>query len=166
MNGLERMETLIDAVLTLARQGQPISDTERISLSSVVNRCWAVVDSHDATLTVESDLEFLGDSDRLQQLLENLFRNAIEHGGRDVTIRVGSLDDASGFYVSDDGAGIPDEERSEVFESGYSTAEEGTGFGLAIVKEVAEAHEWRISVTDSANGGTRFEIAGVEPVEE
>jgi signal transduction histidine kinase len=162
-NALERMERLIDDVLTLARHGPPISEPERITVSSVANRCWKVVDSHDATLAVESDIAFLADSERLQQLLENLFRNAIEHGGSDVTIRVGALDDASGFYVSDDGMGIPEDKRGEVFESGYSTARDGTGFGLAIVKEIADAHEWRVRVTESAEGGARVEVAGVEP---
>ena len=162
-NALERMERLIDDVLTLARQGQLISEPERITLSSVTNRCWEVVDSHDATLTVESDISFLADSERLQQLLENLFRNAIEHGGSDVSIRVGVLDDGSGFYISDNGTGIPEDKRGEVFESGYSTAQDGTGFGLAIVKEIADAHEWSIHVTGSVEGGARFEITGVEP---
>lgn len=162
-NALERMERLIDDVLTLARQGQLISEPERITLSSVTNRCWEVVDSHDATLTVESDISFLADGERLQQLLENLFRNAIEHGGSDVSIRVGVLDDDSGFYIADNGTGIPEDKHGEVFESGYSTAQDGTGFGLAIVKEIADAHEWSVRVTESAEGGARFEITGVEP---
>lgn len=162
---LDRMETLIEDMLTLARQGRPISDLERLSLKSVANGCWDVVDSHDATLTVERDLTFVADGDRLQQLLENLFRNAIEHGGDDVTIRVGALTDGSGFYVADNGIGIPQSDRNTVFESGYSTAEEGTGLGLTIVKEVADAHDWNVSVTESENGGARFEFTGVGSIE-
>jgi signal transduction histidine kinase len=103
--------------------------------------------------------------DRLQQLLENLFRNAVEHGGEDVTIRVGALDDAAGFYVADDGVGIPGEDRDEVFESGYSSATNGTGFGLAIVEEIADAHSWTIRVTESSEGGARFEMTDVELAE-
>jgi signal transduction histidine kinase len=164
-HALERMEILIHDVLTLARQGQPISDPEHTTLSSVVNDCWEVIDSHDATLTVESDLTLMADSDRLQQLLENLFRNAIEHGSNDVTIRVGALPETDGFYIADDGPGIPNDEREDIFESGYSTAESGTGFGLSIVKEIADAHGWSISVTDSTDQGARFEISGVESTE-
>jgi signal transduction histidine kinase len=95
-------------------------------------------------------------------VLENLFRNAIEHGRSDVTIRVGTLSDETGFYVEDDGPGIPSDTRDEVFEQGYSTADDGTGFGLSIVREIAEAHGWEISATDSAEGGARFEIRGVD----
>lgn len=161
-NALERMETLIEDVLALARQGQLISETEQITLSSIANQCWVVVDSHDAGLTVESDMMFQADGERIQQLLENLFRNAIKHGGSDVTIRVGALENESGFYVSDNGTGIPENERDNVFETGYSTAENGTGFGLAIVKEIVEAHEWDIRVREGPGGGARFEITGVE----
>lgn len=100
----------------------------------------------------------MADSDRLQQLFENLFRNAIEHGSQDVAVYVGDLEDGSGIYIADDGPGIPENNREDVFESGYSTTETGTGFGLAIVKEIVEAHGWTISVTDNSSGGARFEI--------
>ena len=45
-----------------------------------------------------------------------------------------------------------------MFEYGYSTEEEGAGLGLSIVEAVAEAHGWTVSVTESAEGGARFEI--------
>ena len=48
----------------------------------------------------------------------------------------------TGFPVEDDWPGIPDGERERVFESGYSIAEDGVGFGVAIVKQVADAHGW------------------------
>jgi len=48
---------------------------------------------------------------------------------------------------------------------GYSTSEEGTGFGLGIVTQIVEAHGWEIAVTESEQGGARFEFTGVEQVE-
>jgi signal transduction histidine kinase len=65
------------------------------------------------------------------------------------------------IYVADDGCGIPADAREAIFASGYTTAEEGTGFGLAIVGEIVEAHGWTIDVTESTEGGARFEIRGV-----
>ena len=159
---IERMEVLIDDVLSLARQGQPIDETESVSLTAVADSCWEVVDAADATFVVADDYQFRADPSRLRQLLENLYRNAIEHGGTDVTVTVGRLPDGDGFYVADDGPGIPPEARDEVFESGYSTADGGTGFGLAIVGEIVDAHGWEIAVTESEGGGARFEITGVE----
>ena len=77
-------------------------------------------------------------------------------------MRIGELDDKEGFYVEDDGPGIAADDRKQVFEAGYSSTREGTGFGLSIVKEIVEAHGWEIRVTEGTNGGARFEITGVE----
>ena len=101
------------------------------------------------------------DERRLQRLFENLYRNAVEHGGEDVTVTVGDID-GEGFFVADDGPGIPPDERDRVFQSGYSGDEDGTGFGLAIVERIVEAHGWAIHVTESDTGGARFEITGLE----
>ena len=157
-NALDRMESLIADLLALARQGQPIDDTETVSLGEIVESCWEMVDVGNAELVVDGDLEIEADRDRLQQLLENLFRNSVEHGGEDVTISVGVLDETAGFYLEDDGSGIPEDARETVFESGYTTNRGGTGLGLNIVKEIAEAHGWSISVTAGTEGGARFEI--------
>ena len=100
------------------------------------------------------------DETRLQRLLENLFRNAIEHAGDDVTLRVGRLDD--GFFVEDDGLGIPPEQREKVLKAGYSSDEEGTGLGLSIVKTIADAHGWSLSLAEGREGGARFEVTGVD----
>ena len=85
-----------------------------------------------------------------------------EPAGGAVAISVGALDDRRGFYVEDDGPGIPAEEREDVFEAGYSSARDGTGFGLSIVEQVAEAHGWNVRVTEVTEGGARFEFTGVE----
>ena len=161
-NSLDRMGTLIEDVLTLARQGQPIGETEPVSLAAVATAAWKTVETTDATLSVDGDGQFRADRDRLQQAFENLFRNAIEHGGEHVTVTVGSLPD--GFYVADDGPGIDPENREDILSFGYSTREEGTGFGLAIVSEIVDAHGWEIAVTEADSGGARFEMTDVEPV--
>ena len=158
---LNRMEVLIDDLLTLARQGETVTDFELIELARLVENCWATVETTTASLTVEVDHETLiqADTSRLKQVFENLMRNAIEHGGSDITVTVGELDD--GFYIEDDGAGISQNERDKIFKAGYSTATSGTGFGLSIVSQIAIAHGWNISVTESEAGGARFEITGV-----
>lgn len=71
-----------------------------------------------------------------------------------------------GFFIEDDGPGIPEDRRSDIFEAGYSTNKDGTGFGLSIVEQVVDAHDWEIHVTDGAEGGARFEITGVDLADE
>lgn len=162
-DAIERMNTLIDDLLVLARMGQVIDETEAVPLASLVEQCWQGVAVTDATLQLEVDptYEIVADRSRLRQVLENVIRNACDHGGDGITVTVGPLE--GGFYIEDTGPGIPADERDRVFESGYSTMSDGTGFGLAIVSEIVEAHGWAIGVTDSDTGGARFEITGVHP---
>jgi len=161
VDALDRMETLIEEVLALARHGQPVEETQTVSLSEVARESWEMVEAPEAELVVESDLSFEADVSRLGRLLENLFRNAVDHAGSDVTVTVGRLDDGSGFYLADDGPGIPDDQRDTVLETGYSTTDDGTGFGLAIVAEIADAHGWTLVLTESAAGGLQVEISDV-----
>jgi PAS domain S-box-containing protein len=161
----ERMRQLIDDILSLAREGEPISDTESAHLPTVAERSWQGVSTSDATLSVETDLSVLADRSRLTQLFENLFRNAIEHGGEDVTVTVTDHQARGGFTVADDGTGIPEESRETIFEPGFSTTDDGTGFGLPIVREIAEAHGWEVEITESDTGGARFEVVGVDLVD-
>ncbi|WP_435181609.1 PAS domain S-box protein [Halorussus sp. AFM4] len=165
-SALARMESLIEDLLELARQGQDVSDTESVDLEAAVRRAWANVSTGDATLDVAGDLvEIEAHGGRLQELFENLFRNSVEHGSTsprsdaDVTVRVGPLSDAVGFYVEDDGRGIPDEEREKVFEHGHTTTDDGSGLGLSIVRSIADAHGWTVSLGESELGGARFEVA-------
>jgi PAS domain S-box-containing protein len=76
----------------------------------------------------------------------------------DIEIRVGPLTDECGFFVADDGPGVPDSVRDQIFDAGVTTAEDGTGFGLAIVRRVAEAHDWTVRLADTDQGGARFEF--------
>jgi signal transduction histidine kinase len=145
---------------TLAREGKTVTDREAVDLASLVWNCWQNVETADATLVAEVDRTVRADRSRLKEVFENLYRNGVTHGGSDVTVTIGELED--GFYVADDGPGIPADEREAVFESGYSTSTEGIGVGLSIVAEIVEAHGWRISATRSTSGGARFEITGVE----
>ncbi|WP_434522223.1 ATP-binding protein [Halorubrum sp. AS12] len=161
---LSRMETLIEDLLTLAREGDAVDDPGPVDLVALATDAWKTTDSGSGTLrTAVDELDILADEARLRQLLENLFRNAVEHGGENVTITVGPLLDGSGFYVADDGTGIPEAEREQVFETGFTTDPEGTGFGLNIVAEIADAHGWSVRVVESEEGGAQFEVTGVEP---
>jgi PAS domain S-box-containing protein len=165
VDALDRMDTIIEHTLALARQGQAVGETEAVDLQAMADQSWDVLDTAGATLDVSGDQRLRADPDRFRQLLENLFRNALDHGGEDVTVSVGPLDgegESGGFYVEDDGPGIPESERESVLDVGYTTAEDGTGFGLAIAKEIVDAHQADISVGESAAGGARFEIVGFD----
>jgi PAS domain S-box-containing protein len=179
---LDRMEALVEDLLSLAREGDSVDETESVDLSELFEKAWETVDPEGATLRVETTATVEADASRLQQLAENLLSNAVEHGapsapstsnrettaehgGPDVTVTVGDLADRPGFFVADDGSGIPSEDRKQVFESGYSTTRYGTGFGLSIVETVANAHGWTVDLVESESGGARFDFGDVTLVE-
>jgi len=181
-DALDRMETIVEHTLTLAREGQSVGETEPVSVAEVATESWKAVDTGDAVLDVVAERSVSADPARLRNLFENLMRNSIEHGSTEdafeapagsaggstappesapgVSVRVGDLED--GFYVADDGPGIPEEMRDGLFEPGESGRAGNTGFGLTIVKEIANAHGWEVESTDSEAGGARFETRGVD----
>jgi len=214
---LGRAFDLIEDLLTLA-QRDDVPDRRPVDLPGVAEACWRTADTADATLVVDGEPTVRADEPRLRRLLENLFRNSVEHGStaprsdtrgdsvehgstdnrtesgdsvehgstaprsdtrgdsvehsstdnrtesgdsaeygstNDLTVTLGPLPD--GFYVEDDGPGLPDD---DVFEAGYTTDSDGTGLGLAIVERIAEEHGWSVDAIDADGGGARFEFRG------
>ncbi|WP_336338085.1 sensor histidine kinase [Haloarcula brevis] len=173
--GVDRMEALIDDLLTLAREGYAVEERTAVSLDALAERTWAMARTADATLVVEGSLPVYCDEERLKQVFENLFRNAADHAGDAATVRVGPIVDgetdgddggrrATGFYVADDGPGIPVEKRDDLLAvDGFSGGD--SGLGLSIVAQIVDAHGWEVSVTESRTGGARFEVTdGTKPV--
>lgn len=157
---VDQMERLLEDTLTTLRGEDPDLTKEPVELAALCRKCRDQVTESEAEVEIETTQEIFADRNRLTQLLENLFRNAAEHGRPDVTITLGELED--GFYVEDDGPGIPEDERDTVFEEGYTTNESGSGLGLAVVQRVADVHGWDVRVAEGAAGGARFEISGIE----
>jgi signal transduction histidine kinase len=161
-DALARMDQMIDDLLTLAKI-ETVDETTADQLQAVARDAWETAVTDGATLSVQ-DCEGTVECDRslLQNLLENLFRNAVDHNESGLTIRVGRLGNRDsgfdGFYVEDDGCGIPEDDRESVFRYGFTTTADGTGFGLSIVQEIAAVHNWEVTITESADGGARFEI--------
>lgn len=161
----DRMEEVIDDMLDLARKGDYVEELEEGWLKREAEMAWYNVSTREASLEVVDDGMLDADLNRLSRMFENLYANAVEHGsGRDdaadLTVRVGLLED--GFYVEDDGEGVSPEEAERAFEPGYSTSETGSGLGLMVVHDIAEAHGWDVELQSSGSGGARFEVTGVD----
>ncbi|WP_135304611.1 PAS domain S-box protein [Haloarcula amylovorans] len=161
----DRINNMIDVMLIVTRGREAVSSPSSVSLAAVIEAAWDEVDAPDATLTVSLDTTIRADEIYVQHLFRNLFENSVEHGGPDVTVTVGGL--PNGFYVEDDGSGIPANLRETVFETGYTTASEqgGMGLGLTFVHEMADVYDWTCTVTESESGGARFEFENVAVVE-
>jgi signal transduction histidine kinase len=149
------MGDIVDQVLTLARTGGEVTETEIVVLSSLVTQVWNTHSPPDGTLDADVTATVDADPGRLRQCVGNVLRNAVEHGGSDVTVTVGDL--ADGFYIEDDGPGFP----KTVLANGTGVvdyyAQEGR-YGLQIVENVVDAHGWDLTITNGEDGGARFEI--------
>jgi PAS domain S-box-containing protein len=169
---LNRMGRLIDDLLTLARSGQTVQEPDPVPLAVIAEEAWQNVQAIDSELVIDVDstVTIPADHDRLLHVFENLYRNATDHNDCPVTITVSVTDEApvhdrpaaGGFYVADDGQGVPPSKEEAIFEHGYTESEDGSGLGLAIVEDIVDAHGWDIEVTDGPAGGAKFVISGME----
>lgn len=155
---LWRMNELVDELLAIARGNRQDVVKTDVSLSALLEEAWSHVDAPDASLTITDRTGAIrADETRLLQLFGNLFRNSVEHAGEDVNIEVGPLPDSNGFYIADDGPGLPE----DVLEAFQEYNEVGTmtagGIGLVSVVDVVDAHGWDVSVSNTGDG-VRFEI--------
>ena len=155
-----RIERLVEDLLQVARSGQVVEEPEPTLVGDVLDTAREGALPESATCEYDSVRPLMADSGRLVQVFENLLQNSANHGGEDVTVRVGPLE--NGFYVEDDGPGVPEAARERVFEHEYTTREDGMGYGLSIVRSIVDAHGWTLAVTESEDGGARFEITGVD----
>ena len=153
--GLERLNSLADTGVKFVRVGREVADRDPVELAEIAPECWKYSGAEAGELVVE-ETTVRGESERLRMLLNQLFENAVVHNDESVTVTVGPLD-RGGFYVADDGDGIPEDEREHVFERGYTTEPEREGHGLAVVEEIVSAHGWTVRLGDSETG-TRIEV--------
>jgi len=169
----DRMASLIDEVLTLARSGRAVSETEPVDVEAVAREAWATVDTGDVDLSVETDRAVEADRERLRTALENCFRNSVEHGSTgsraepDDSVEHGSTgsrpeaDDATGHggpelttvragTVAEDAVFSPDDRRLYV-------ADDGAGFEVDAERALEPGHT-------TARHGTGLGLSIVESV--
>ncbi|WP_435181418.1 ATP-binding protein [Halorussus sp. AFM4] len=162
----DRIEEMIDILLITVRGKSATTAVEPVAIADQATDAWAAVttDTVDGELVVETEETVQADAAHLQYLFRQLFRNSLEHGGSDVTVRVASLPDQEGFYIEDDGPGIPEDVREDVLKVGFTTKADGQGLGLTFAAQLAEAYDWTWTITESATDGARFEFRDVDQV--
>ena len=169
---VERMSRLVSDLLFLAEvDNDQIARHEPVALHQVVEEAWqrarlADAGAHELVLARNDPTIVRGDQDRLAQLLSNLVQNALRYTpeGGTVTLSLATEGPIAELSVADTGVGIAAEHLPRIFDRFYrvekraSRAEQGTGLGLPIVKEVAEAHGGQVRVWSEPGQGSAFTI--------
>jgi len=172
--GVQRMSQLVSQLLSLARSEPAVLMTKPrnvFDLNTIASTVTAELVPTGIAGGVELEfiastevMTLLGDQASLIELVRNLVENAIKYtpAGGQVTVKVSRRAFAIILIVEDTGRGIAKEERQKIFERFYrvpGTQEPGSGLGLSIVKEIAEAHRAQVTVTESTSStGTRIMV--------
>ncbi|MDH2342186.1 HAMP domain-containing sensor histidine kinase [Bradyrhizobium sp. SSUT77] len=168
-----RLATLAEQLLDIQRLdrcGHPFSrvDLVAIAQSAAADLApLAIAAGYELALDAPATpIETIGDAAALERALTNLVQNAIQHGPRRGTIGIRVSRPAS-IEVSDEGAGVPADQREQIFEPFYrlTPLDRGAGLGLNMVREIVLLHGGHISVADGAIGGTCFRMS-LPPVRE
>lgn len=162
---VDRLAALSGQYLSLARKPTPdLTPGELGELLSMTARfVRPELDRASVSLSVELDPalpEVRFDEAQMRQALLNLIRNAREampQGGR-LWLRAAQAGDGVVLYIDDTGQGIPESAHASLFDPFFTTKKQGTGLGLAVTKEIVEAHGGRIECSPRDGGGTRFSV--------
>ena len=166
VDGAERMRGMIDGLLQYSRietEGEEFTETDvEAVVEEVRHDLQFTLDEADAELVVGSLPTIPADADQLRQLFQNLVTNAVDHGGAGTTVEISAAETHVGyeFAVSDDGPGIPDDERDAVFGLfDKSSDSDGTGIGLAICERIVTRHDGEIRVESTEGKGSTFYVS-------
>lgn len=165
-NLIEQIQSLNHIASDFSKFSQPIEeDFKRVNLNSILSSV-AELYEHDEKIEIcfkpqNSSIYTRGIADELKRVIINLVKNAYEampsEGGK-IVLRLYQQQQHAFIEVEDNGYGIPEEDRPNIFVPNFSTKSSGTGLGLAICKKIVEAHRGSISFASVEGEGTTFVI--------
>jgi signal transduction histidine kinase len=160
---LASLSRVVEEFLDYARTRPPVREPVELGplLGEVADLVAPLATERKVSLTVEGSGEARADRDRFRRAAVNLVRNAVEASpeGGTVELVASVLDGEAVLEIADRGAGLPPEVRDRLFRPFFTTKERGTGLGLALAKQVADAHGGTLTLADREGGGTVARLA-------
>lgn len=163
---VDRFQSLVDDLLELAKSDQPAQRAD-VDAVQIAQRACQARNLPSALVTVEGGAphRWMVDGRRIEQIIGNLLDNAARYGGGATAVRLGATAECWFVEVDDEGPGVSPDDRTTIFDrfvrgraSRARTDDDGTGLGLALVAQHAEAHGGRAVVLDRPGGGARFRV--------
>ncbi|MEW5978236.1 MAG: ATP-binding protein [Acidobacteriota bacterium] len=164
--GVKFLNTIVSNMLAFTRtqKGGQFRTVDLCDLTlSTLEFCRPVFEQRQIQVetSFDADIHVTGDADLLRQMLMNLFMNALQampERGR-LFVRVSAHPDEAQLEIEDTGIGIPDEHLPRVFDPFFTTSERGTGLGLALVHQIVEKHQGKVTVESEFGEGTLFTVS-------
>ena len=159
---IDNMNKIISELLAFAKP--TVLNTEQVDLNRLVEETAASVtgnsDAVKVLMNLHKPVSINGDEVLLRQALTNLFVNAVEAmpGGGSLEIELNRVRNKAEIRIRDTGNGIPEDIRQKIFLPFFTTKDEGTGFGLALVQKIIVSHGGNIEVESKDGEGTTFRI--------
>jgi two-component system, NtrC family, sensor kinase len=163
---VERLSKIAEQYLSIARRPKPSLERERVEdlVQELLTFVRPELERGNVThqVNVDADLpDALVDESLFRQALLNLVRNAREamSKGGELVINLRTASDGGiDLSIEDTGSGVPEELRASIFDPFFTTKQRGTGLGLAVTRDIFEAHRGTIRCEGREGGGTRFAI--------
>jgi PAS domain S-box-containing protein len=155
---VDRMHDAMETEVATATQPEVEPGVEPQLLGEVAGVAWNHVLGEAGSQEVKGGLEVLAHRGLLLRLFEHLFRTLLQYAESATSVDVGVT--TGGFYVEDDGAAVPHARRAYATDE-VSASDAQHGAGILVAERAAERMDWSLSMTDTEDGGTRFEITGV-----
>ncbi len=159
---IDNMNKIISELLAFAKP--TVLNTEQVDLNRLVEETAASVtgnsDAVKVLMNLHKPVSINGDEVLLRQALTNLFVNAVEAmpGGGSLEIELNRVRNKAEIRIRDTGNGIPEDIRQKIFLPFFTTKDEGTGFGLALVQKIIVSHGGNIEVESKDGEGTTFRV--------
>ena len=169
---VDRVNHRMNEFIDYSRPAEPrLAPTSLQSVSrDVASALGTDLEDKGITLAVDGGgLMVQADESLLRQVIFNLLLNAVQAVPEGGWIGISMLIDRAGegmLRVEDDGPGVPEALREEIFRPYFTTREEGSGLGLALVRQIVLAHQWEIQYGPSTRGGAAFIIRGMKILQE
>jgi len=145
----ETSTKLLQTSADLADAGVVIREKKQLDLDSIIKTVSDALPSKNVQVITGNLQPVWGSQERVEQIFQNLFVNAIEHGkATEINVKGERTPEGYCILISNNGAPIPQEIRPKIFLKDFTTKEGGLGLGLSIVKKMVEAHGWQVTLTN------------------
>ncbi|PCJ63426.1 MAG: hypothetical protein COA79_01045 [Planctomycetota bacterium] len=165
LSGVSSLNKIVEDLLTYAKDYVPSSESFSLIkfIASLVDCVENIKSSKNIELNIKNELNdapMMGDKFMLHQVFLNILLNAMQAVSKNGKVNFNIIKNENSyiFTIEDDGEGIPDDIKPEIFKPFFTTKSTGSGLGLPIVNRLVEAHQGQITVSNGILGGAKFSV--------